>query len=480
MKKPSWSSVGLLAVMSTLLFIVFWAVWSICYPHFIVWLEGYSFFSTLPDFTSLYGRIQEGIPGYIGAFLHQFYSRPVLGAAIQAFIAVWPVICTGVMIIRLFDRPERILWLAFLPLPIYVYRQFWDLHMYYGIIFFFVFGALMLAVLAGTMIRRPSLKLPSWLGNIWVNAMVILVSVSVSVFFLVGMDPRNKEHEQIAQLEQLAEKGEWKEILDIVSVADARKNEFKRRYALLALSETGLLADHAFRYGLSGSDGFLFYDSVNPLCLSFNAIFYQSLDMHNATIHQTYQQGVQSVPGVGFSSLRRLADTYIKLRDYTLAKKYIDILSHSTCHKSWVNERLQKLEAIRNMEPAYEHDPFKAAIADFPHTISSMVDRNPENRQYADLLLCSLLAAEEGDKFKNLFRYVAQWQYPEGTPIPCLYEEALILISMVDPLAVQGFTISEDTAMRFEDYVSLMNSGRGNQALKKYADTYWAYSYRVN
>lgn len=49
---------------------------------------------------------------------------------------------------------------------------------------------------------------------------------------------------------------------------------------------------------------------------------------------------------------------------------------------------------------------------------------------------------------------------------------------MVDPAAVEGFAISEDTRNRFADYVSLMNAGRGNQALKKYADTYWAYSYR--
>ena len=107
-----------------------------------------------------------------------------------------------------------------------------------------------------------------------------------------------------------------------------------------------------------------------------------------------------------------------------------------------------------------------------------MVDRNRSNRKYADLLLCSLLADEEGDTFVKLFTYVAQAQYPDGKNLPRLYEEALVLISMVEPHVLEGFTISEDTQRRFYDYIGLMNAGKGNQALRKHADTYWAYSYR--
>ena len=93
------------------------------------------------------------------------------------------------------------------------------------------------------------------------------------------------------------------------------------------------------------------------------------------------------------------------------------------------------------------------------------------------MFLCSLLADEEGDKFLNMIRYVASVQYPDGRNLPRLYEEALILITMVDPQAISGFVISDDTVQRFSDYVNMMNAGRGTQALRKHADTYWAYSY---
>jgi hypothetical protein len=106
-----------------------------------------------------------------------------------------------------------------------------------------------------------------------------------------------------------------------------------------------------------------------------------------------------------------------------------------------------------------------------------MVDRNKDVKKYSDLLLCALLADEEGDKFKKIFSYIAPYQYPAGKTIPRLYEEALILISMVDPHILDNYVISEDTVKRFSEYVALMNARQGNQALRKYADTYWAYSY---
>lgn len=477
MKKISLAPGRLLAILSALLLLIFWAVWFFCYPNFLIWLEGYSYFSTLPDFTSLYGSIPEGIPGYIGAFLHQFYKWPALGALIQAFFAVWPVVCAGVIVIRIFEEPKGLLWIAFLVLPIYIYRQFWDLLIYFGVIFSAVATVLMLLVLVAAAIWKPSLKMPEFLKNRWLNMVVMLASVICSVYFLTGLDPRNRRQEEITRLENLGQNGQWQEILSLVTPKDAKQDQLKSRYALLALAETGYLTEYAFRYGLSGLDSFLFYDTPDPLCLNFNALFYQCMDMHNAVIQQSYQQGVQSVPGIGFASLRRLADTYLELKDYELARKYLDILAHSTCHGAWVKERLPKLESIKGEEPAYQYDEHKALIADFPHTISSMVDRNVENRKYTDLLLCAYLANEDGDKFLNILRYIAPYQYPEGTPLPRLYEEAVILISMVDPSVLQEFVISEQTRARFADYVSMMNTGRGTQALKKYADTYWAYSY---
>lgn len=477
MKKSFFTPVRSLLVIAALLFVVFWSVWFYCYRHYLIWLEGYSFFSTLPDFASQYFSIKEGLPGYIGAFLHQFYHIPLLGAAIQSLLTVIPAFCLGIILIRLFKNPEAILWVSVIPLAFITYRQFWDFHLYYTVTADIASLILMVLTLAVTAFVKPEWKVPERMGNIYLNMALTVVAASVSVWFIARDENGKRTHEEYTRLEYLGENRRWDDILDTVSPKDARTDELKRAYALLALSESGLLTEHAFRYGLQGESDFVFTDKISPLCLNYNALFYQCNDMYNAVIHQAYQQGVQSVTGVSFSSLRRLADTYIELKDYDLARKYVDILSHSSCHKAWVKERLPQLEAIRNVKPEYAYDEYKATISNFTHVISSMVDRNRDNRKYADLLLCSLLADQEGGKFKDIFRYVAEVQYSAGTPIPRLYEEALLMISTIDPQSVAGIRISADTRKRFADFAGLMNSGKGTQALRKYADTYWAYSY---
>lgn len=459
------------------LLIIFWSVWYLAFRHYIVWLEGFSFFSTLPDFSALYRGIPEGLPGYIGAFLHQFYSMPVVGAAIQAFFTIWPTICVGIILMRLFKEPFRLMWLAFIPMLYIARRQFWDLLMFKVVIYSMVSTGLMLLTVAVTCFRRPSWGLPDFMRNKYMTLLLIVLLVANSVFVIVALEPRNREFEERARLEYLGERGQWDKILKIVQPRDAKEDEFKRGYALLALSQKGILADYAFRYGLSSSEDFIFRDAIEPVKLNFNALFYQCHDMYNASIHQAYQLGVQSVAGVSFSSLRRLADIYLELGDHELAKKYIEVLSHSTCHRKWVHERMARLESIRSSRPLYGAPLNEARIADFTHTVSSMVDRDRGSRTYADLLLCGLLADEEGDKFKGIFSYIAPYQYSQGKAIPRLYEEALILISMVDPHVLDNYVISEDTRSRFADYVRLMNAGQGNQALRKHADTYWAYSY---
>lgn len=458
-------------------FAIFWAVWFFSFRHYLIWLEGYSFFAALPDVASNFFAVNEGLQGYIGAFLHQFYAMPAVGAAIQSLLTVVPVFCLGVVVLRLFKNPEKLLWIAMLPLPYVAYRQFWDLHLYKTITVDFVSIVLMLVALAVTAVWKVKADIPKAFANKYVSIAVAVAVIASSLYFLIGDDKGKKVHEEYARLEYLGENHKWNEILKVVTPKDAAADPLKRAYALLALSETGNLTEWAFRYGLDSQNNFVFTDRIDPLYLNFNALFYQCNGMHNAVIQQSYQQGIQSVTGVSFSTVRRLADTYLALKDYALAKKYIDILAHSTCHGKWVKERLPQLEAIRTMVPAYEYDANQSNIANFIHTISSMVDMNRDNRKYADLLFCALLSEEEGEMFKSMFRNMAVYHYPSGKDLPRLYEEALVLISMTEPQVLAGFTISEDTQRRFYDYVSLMNAGKGTQALRKHADTYWAYSY---
>ncbi len=477
MKKLIYNNSKMPWVVFALAFVALWAVWYFGYHYFIIWLEGFSFFSTLPDFTTIMLKLPEDFARYVGAFLLQFYSWPVLGALIMALLSMAVVVCLYVIVRRLFEKPESLYWVALLPLPVLGWFQSVDLTLSVVITCFMAAFVLMLIVLLATVRKKSFIHVPGFLRNRWFALAISLVSVVTAMFLLLNDNSLGRKIEGLARLEYYAENQQWDNILKTVSTEEAKKDEHKRKYVLLALSEKGILPDYAFRYGLSSQDDFTFLKVEEPLCLNFNVLFYKSLGMYNYQIYQLYQQSVQSLPGMSFDSVRELADAYLKLKDYDLAKKYIDILSHSTCHKSWVAERLPVLESIKDADTEYVVNGSPFFLMSFLPDISSMYDRHADDPKFAHFMLCAILSEKNGEIFYNVFKIVAKHLYANGEHIPRLYQEALLLFASKEPEILDKYPIEKQVWDRFVDFTNLMQQGKTAQANRKYADTYWAYVY---
>ncbi len=458
-------------------FVILWAAWYICYPHYLVWLEGYSFFSTLPDFIDIYMDFPRDMPRYVGAFLLQFYAVPGVGPAIQALFPLLFVLSLYVIVRRLFKDSDGLLWIPYVALPIYVFNQMDDMTLTRSVGILMLAAVIMSAALLITIKDKPFRKLPLFLHNRYLALSVIILSVIATSVIMVKKSPLNGQYEDITHLEYLAENKDWDKILEIVSVNESVKDEFKRKYVLLALSETGMLPDYAFRYGLSSPDDFVYLNAEDPFKLNFNILFYRNLGMNNPAVHQAYQQAVQSLPGVTFHSLRTLADIYLENKDYVMAKKYLDILTHSTCHGKWVRERRSLLEAIKNARPVYKDKDDDFILDSFFRDISSMLDRHNGDSKYADLIICGVLSQKDGNTFLQVFNAVAPSLYVTGRKIPYLYQEALLLIASKQPEVLQMYRIDEEVWERFADFTDLMRKGKAVQAKRKYPGTYWAYVY---
>jgi hypothetical protein len=306
--------------------------------------------------------------------------------------------------------------------------------------------------------------------------MSLILLASAATLLVKGND-NTRGYESVAYLEYLGKNKQWDRILQTVSQQESINNEYKRKYVLLALVNTGRLPEYAFSYGLSDSDDFLFDNIQEPFCLGFNVLFYSSLGMYNPAIYNAYQKSVQSTPGMSFDVLRFLADTYLSLGDHAMAKKYLDILSHSTCHGKWVEARLSRLEQLEGNTPEYSIGGPLFPMESFLPDISSMYDRYPADRRFADLLLCGVLAEKDGMAFYNIFQVVSKYIYPDGKGIPDLYQEALLLAASQNPEILNGYKIDEEVWKRFADFTSLMQKGQTAQAKRKYSETYWAYIY---
>lgn len=457
-----------------LVFIVLWAGWLIGFPYYLMWLEGISLFTTLPDFTSVHFHFPDDVFRYAGSFILQFYKNPAAAAAIHTAFPMLCILCWWAIVKRLFKNPDTLLWIVFLPLPAILYFLENDMDLGKSCMVVALSATLAAVAAVVSLFVKNKISLPDFMHKTWLSIAVPAVCTVLSLVFIYT-GPINTHYDELAELEYLARKQKWDKVLEKVPPKEAKANLFKRKYALLALSETGRLAYDAFRYSLSGPDDFYFQKPVSPLTFNYNMLFYQHLGMENPLIMLAYQQETLSKTGLSFGAARTMADAYIRLKDYDLAKKYIDILSHSTCHHRWVRERISQLEAIRDVEPEYPQVGPRFIMQDFFVNMSSMVSRYPEDRKIADYLLCGVLAQKDGNKFYEAFSIIAEEQYPDGKGLPRLYQEALCPISKhVDGL-LQKYHIDDEVWEKFVDFNNLMNSGKSHIAKRRYADTYWAY-----
>lgn len=460
-----------------LTFIGLTVIWRIKYPYFLIWLEGYSYFDTLPDFSSIFLQLPEDIFRYIGAFVLQFYKSPLLASVIQAAIAVFFVSCVWVLLKSILRDSKNMIWLAYLSLPVFVLYQLSDLTLSGSLKLIILVLLLIMIVRLIGLWKAISIPVPGFLRSTFWSTLCLCCAIIAStiVFYLEGS--LCNQHETVARLEYYAENQQWDKILNTVSRQESLNDEYVRKYVLLALSETGNLPEYALSYGLSTADDFVFHDVQEPFCLNFNVIFYKQMGLYNYAIYQIYQQAVQSTPGMSFDSMRQLIDIYLEIKDYKLAKKYIDILSHSTCHGKWLEERLIKLEEIKDDKPLYNENTPKFTLMSFLADVSSMVDRYPDDKKLADYLLCGVLAEKDGFTFYNVFQIIAKTIYPDGVEIPRLYQEALLLVASHEPDAIQKYKISDEVWNDFMDFTNMMRAGKVSQAKRKYYNTFWTYVY---
>jgi hypothetical protein len=463
-------------IIFLLTFVALWSLWFFGFPNTIIWLEGFSFFCTLPDYTGLNLDIPGSVFQYMAAFLLQFYKWPAVGAAIHSLLPVLFVFFVWIAVSRLFSKSEGLLWIAYLPLPWFIYSQMNDLTLIEPVI---MLSATAAVALIAVLIRMAAKKgLPSWkfMHGKWLEMVLIVLCVGASIFMVPGKQ-MNRKFEQIASLEYLATRQDWDKIIKTVSRKEALEDEYMRKYVLLALSETGRLADEAFRYGLAGSGDFIFQKQKTALCYNFNMLFYRSLGMDNPAVYYAYEEAFLSASGLSFNALRTMVDAYIHLKDYKLAKKYMDILSHSTCHGKWVRERLDALEGIKDSEPEYENPEIKIPWGKFKLDMAFMAESHPEDHKIADYMLCGLLADRYGFEFYDEFRKMAPSRFAPGQHVPRIYQEALLMLISQKPEEIRQYGIDDEVIDDFVEFSDLVSQGKAALARRKFAGTYWAYIY---
>lgn len=450
--------------------------WLLAYRNTLWWMEGMSFFSTLPDFAVLQARLPEGIFKYAGAYLLQFYHSPILGALLQTLFAWIVMMCADVVVWRLVRR-VNLSWLAMVPVALFVALQCGYRYVDGSLVWCVVSIVVALAVALFT--RRPDTyavtKGGHWRYGVILPFALIVVGVAVSLSVR-----ENRVRERLHRVERLAEDENWDRILEIVTPEVSAADPVRRRYAMLALGERGELAEEVFRYGITDAEDFFFAGSRDIVGCNYNALLARSLGLDNEVVHQSFQLNSLAPLGYSFRSMRRITDAFLDMGNMPLADKYMRVLLHSSCHRSWVEERVARMVDIMTNPVDQEEDRILTCSTSETPLLMDMAclyDARPDNRLCADLLLCGLLASREMDKFAMLFPRVFADAYPAGSVLPRYYEEALLVLARSNPDLLKRYSVSRFRIESFDKFAALMDAGRYDDARAAYPDSYWSYLY---
>lgn len=450
--------------------------WLLAYRNTLWWMEGMSFFSTLPDFAVLQARLPEGIFKYAASYLLQFYHSAVLGALIQTMFAWIVMVCADVVVWRLWRRAS-LSWLAMVPVALFVALQcrYRDAE---GAVVWCAVSIAVAAVAAMFTRRREPYAATK---DVYLRYGVILPFALVAAGIAVSLSVReNRVRERLHRVERLAEDRNWDRILEIVKPEVSASDPVRRRYALLALGEQGKLAETVFRYGITDSEDFFFAGSSDIVGCNFNALLARSLGLDNEVVHQSFQLNSLAPLGYSFRSMRRITDSFLKMGNMPLADKYMRVLMHSSCHRSWVESRVPRMVDI--MTNPVEKDEDRILTCSTSETpllmdMACLYDAHPDNRLCADILLCGLLASRQMDRFAMLFPRVFATAYPAGSVLPRYYEEALLVLSRSNPDLLKRYSVSRFRVEAFDKFAAMMDAGRYDDARAAYPDSFWSYLY---
>ena len=455
-------------------FVLLWGSWFFVCPYYLRMLEGFDFFTTLPDFRTLSLDIPNPFFEYVSCFLLQLYGMPVIGAAINALITLLMVLSIDTVIRRLFKNADSLMWISFIAVPCYTRHLLQSLSLTDALIHLAIAASGAIAITCITLKRKAFIGLPRIFGHKWIAGAVMALCIGFSGHIVHSKTVRTGI-EMMSKLDHMAENQEWEKILESITPKDALTNDHLRKYALLALIQSDQLADQAFIYGISGINDFIYEKPETPMTRNFNMRFCNQLDMHNQAVYHAYQQGTLFTLGMSFDAARSLTDRYLDIKDYALAKKYLDILSHSLCNKGWVNRRLPLLATIKDETAENTDIQSNGVFGKMELDLKILNERTPEDTRYQHMLLCGLLAEKKAEAFYEVFCNTVGSEYAEGARIPKVYQEALLVVLAPRPDELEKYKIDREIQERFADFGKLLGAGKDNVAKRKHAGSYWVH-----
>ncbi|MEO0292748.1 MAG: DUF6057 family protein [candidate division WOR-3 bacterium] len=309
--------------------------------------------------------------------------------------------------------------------------------------------------------------------------------------FLILYFSFEEEEKKKIQIDYLADKGKWKELLNIsksIKSYDRLVNFNVNR----ALYHKGELLDSLFDYPqLLGSDG-LFIDRIIASQVAIPASdLYFDLGHINASQVMAYE--AQTKFKYNPRVLKRLALTNIINENYVAAKKFLDLLYKSILHRKWAkyyknyifDKSLIEKDSLIKLKRMQRPD-FDFFITNKTPNLDliKLLKQDEKNKMAFEYLIAYYLL--EG-RLGDLLEYFDKFKNLGYKKLPRHIEEAILVIMIGAPskINMKEWRISPETIEKFKLFnIAKIKSKRDKKAKeyleKEFHNTYWYYLLYLN
>ena len=344
--------------------------------------------------------------------------------------------------------------------------------------------------------------------DMWLTLFLSVVA-GLFVYFHTIDNEKTVTSERMFRYSQMADRGEWRDLLNeiLLSAQSAEAmttgvvynipDQLDLELALLCEARLHTLPEHLFLYPINTPENFVPRFDDTPFSNNFCRIFYRELGLPDEAYHRAFQygMGVQVNGGFCMASLRQMALSAAQQGDSLLTRKLTYLLSHTTLNHSYAesvgdtlrvalsrNRQLARSGAVRNVDgnvamgvrDTLRADNFVGGYA-FASEMVRLLEWQPNNRDFLDYLLCSLLLQKQLDKFYTIIRafplYAAE--NDGGAPLPRAYAEAAAMLEAMRPGSMRSFFDYDpvyDEKMR--EFQQLHRTGQDDSAFR---GTFWYY-----
>ena len=238
--------------------------------------------------------------------------------------------------------------------------------------------------------------------------------VAVAAMFVIptGYDERKYD---LMEYDWLVRMQRWD---DIVAKSEAKQPDLPMSVCAtnLALAMKGELGDRCFQFYQHGTEGLLpeFERNFSTTLLTGDAYFY--LGLVNTSQRYAFE-AMEAIPNFNKSvrAIRRLAETNLINGEYSVAEKYLTMLSKTMYYRQWAKKRIEMIHnpKLIDSDRVYGYlrrvrlaDDFLFSDKELDRICGQLVMHNKDNMVAIQYLLMFPLLNRDLPTFMNYYGYV--------------------------------------------------------------------------